>query len=148
MIDFRYARSTTYGYTIQILTKSIHYIHKRIMGNKPVTFNIVLNVVNNKWSIWKILLLALRLFYDTNHKVDFYVGHLNPVYSPSGLRMFSLILLITHEGSGSLLSCPTTPQHHLTSCLFYCMQVDSEKINVTVNKMLMWNISCNMYCVI
>ena len=23
--------------------------------------------------------------YDTNHIVDFYVGHINPVYFPSGL---------------------------------------------------------------
>ena len=55
--------------------------------------------------------------YDTNHIVDFYVGYLNRVYFLSGLGNISLVLLMTHKGNGSQLSCPTIPQQHRTSCL-------------------------------
>jgi len=65
-----------------------------------------------------IIIINGSKIYDTNHIVDFYVGHLNPAYFPSGLGNVFLILLMTHDGSGRQLSCPTIPQHHLTNCLY------------------------------
>ena len=75
----------------------------------------------------------------TNHIVDFYVGHLNPVYFPSGLGNVSLILLTTHKGSASchVQLYPSTIRpvvYKLYACKFW------QKIHfsVTVNKLLMW----------
>ena len=88
------------------------------MGNKPVKFNIVLNVANNKWSIWNITGSKIYFVMQITKKNFMLACHLNTVYCPSGLRIISLILSVTREGTGSRLSRPTTPQHHLTSCLF------------------------------
>ena len=42
------------------------------MGNKPVKFNIVLNVANNKWSIWNIT--GSKIYFVMQITKEFYVG--------------------------------------------------------------------------